>query len=207
MSKQINYCAAIAALFAEHRKIPTVTAGVDRKECLRIYAMQANIRRQQRELQEQAAKEFAALNGWRHSKRVFSIKTLARGGTHAARGEDRYTLDPHSLLDHSVYFRELLQPYRPVAIVGQPYGSLEKGIELAHSLKLELHTPPNSTASWWYPGQTQFFCLTRPGDLQRAMRHAVVLLQQGRADDAHRVLEAELTNDVHSDQSALGIVR
>ena len=80
-----DYCAAIAALFAEHRKIPRITSDTDRRERWRIKAMNADIHRQEQELQEQAAKAFAAFNGWRHTERIFSIKTLVRGGTHAAR--------------------------------------------------------------------------------------------------------------------------
>jgi hypothetical protein len=83
----IEYCDAIAALFAEQRKIPRITDDTDRSERWRIRAMNADIHRQQEELQERAAKAFAALNGWRHTERHFSIKTLIRGGAHAARGE------------------------------------------------------------------------------------------------------------------------
>jgi hypothetical protein len=162
------YCIAIAALFAEGYKVPRATADTDRSERRRIEAMHADIHRQMRELQQQAAGAFAELNGWLLTERIFSIKTLIRGGTHAARGEWPIYLDPHCLLDHGVYFRETSKPYRPVAIVGQPYDtSVEKGTELAHSLGLELHAPPNFTASWWYPNHARFFCLTRPGVVVR----------------------------------------
>jgi hypothetical protein len=33
---------------------------------------------------------------------------------------------------------------------------------LAAKIGLVLHVPPNSMASWWCPGSTRFFCLTRP---------------------------------------------
>lgn len=124
------------------------------------------IHRQEAVLRKQAAEEFAALNGWRHTEMIFSNKTLIRGGVHATEGEWRWEVGPLNLFDHPVFFREIPQPYRPVAIVGQPYDSainVNQATRLAHSLGLELHTPPNSVASWWYPGSTRFFCLTRPG--------------------------------------------
>ena len=159
-----NYCAAIAALFAEHRRIPRITADTDRREQWRIKAMNADIHRQERDLQTQAAKEFAALNGWRHTERGFAINTLARGGTHETREEWLWRSNPLCLLDHGVYFREIPKPYCPMAVVGQPYDTnVDEGIELAHSYGLELHAPQNLTASWWYPNHARFFCLTRPG--------------------------------------------
>ena len=164
MSKHTDYCNAIAALLAEQHKIPRLTVGMTDRERGRINILRKVLHRQMEGLQEQAAKEFAALNGWRHTERMFSTKTLARGGTHAAPGEIPGYLDPHELLDHCLYFRELRQPYRPVAIVAQPYDvSVEKATEIAHALGLELHAPPNPTASWWYAGWARFFCLTRPG--------------------------------------------
>jgi hypothetical protein len=152
----------------ESRKIPSPTGVILRSERQRNELTRADLHRRQRELQEQAAREFATLNSWRFTERMFDIKTLVRGGAHTAweRDEIPGRLDPHDLLDHPIYFREISRPYRPVAIVGQPYDtatSVEKGIELAHLRGLELHVPPNSVASWWYPGHTRFFCQTRPG--------------------------------------------
>jgi hypothetical protein len=160
-----DYCNVIAVLLAESRNLPRVTENTDPSERRHIDRLRADIHRQQRDLRRQAAKEFAALNGWRFSKQIFSIKTLTRGGTHAAQGEYPGEVYPLDLLDHAVYFREMPRPYRPVAIVGQPYDhvSVEKGTELARALQLDLYAPPNSVASWWYPGHTRFFCLTRPG--------------------------------------------
>jgi hypothetical protein len=163
-----NYCNEIAALFGEFRKLPRITADTDRNEKRRIHALQADIHRQQRDLQLEAAREFATLNGWRYTERTFSIKTLARGGTHATREEFSGGLGPLDLVDHGVYFRETCRPYRPVAVVGQPYSiSLENGTQLARAYGLELHAPPNLTASWWYPNWTRCFCLTCPGTAVR----------------------------------------
>jgi hypothetical protein len=144
-----DYCSAIAAVMTESRKIPSPTAGMDDRECGRISIQRKILHRQVKELQTQAAKEFAVLNGWRYSERGFATKTLARGGTHETREEWLWRSNPLYLLDHGIYFRETSQPYRPVAIVGQPYESatsVAKGIELAHSLGLELHAPPNSVS-------------------------------------------------------------
>ena len=164
MSKNTDYCNAIAALLAEQHKIPRLTVGMTDRERGRINILRKVLHRQMEGLQQQAAKEFATLNGWRHSERLFSIKTLSRGGIHAAPGEIPRELYPPQLLDHPVYFREVRQPYRPAAVVGQPCDTnVDNGTELAHSLGLDLHAPPNPVASWWYPGWARFFCLTRPG--------------------------------------------
>ena len=147
-----DYCVAITALFDEQRKLPRPMKDTDRKERWRINLLHTSIHRQMEELQERATKEFAALNGWRYSERLFSIKTLARGGAHAAQEEHPWELYPPGLLDHPVFFREKSQPYRPAAAIAQPYDtaiSVDQATELAHSLGLELHAPPNSVASWW----------------------------------------------------------
>ena len=121
MSKHTDYCNAIAALLAEQHKIPRLTVGMTDRERGRINILRKALHRQMEGLQQQAAKEFATLNGWRLTSRIFSTKTLARSGTHAAPGEIPWELYPPQLLDHPVYFREIPQPYRPVAVVGQPY--------------------------------------------------------------------------------------
>ena len=187
-----DYCNAIAALFAEQRKIPRPADAAGPRERGRIDIIHRILHQQMRELQERAAREFAALNGWRHSERVFSIKTLARGGARAVPGEDPYLLDPHDLLDHGVYFREIPQPYRPIAIVGQPYDtaiSVDKATELAHSRGLDLHAPPNPTASWWYPGWTQFFCLTRLGVVVRFLPDQLTFEKRSSRDSDAGVTE------------------
>lgn len=114
-------------------------------------------------LRRQAAHAFAALNGWRVTS-VFPVKTLVRGGIHAARNEPHWLDHDYDLFDHPIYFREAQRPYRTAAIVGQPYGtSPEDACSRAFDLSLETHDAPNLTASWWFPGQTRFYCFTRPG--------------------------------------------
>ena len=104
MSKHTDYCNAIAALLAEQHKIPRLTVGMTDRERGRINILRKALHRQMEGLQQQAAKEFATFNGWRHTDRMFSIKTLARGGTHAAPGEIPWELYPPQLLDHPRLF-------------------------------------------------------------------------------------------------------
>src|SRR5262245_16786278 len=105
-----DYCAAIAALMAESRKIPSPTTVIDHGERRRNEAMRADLHRQQQDLREQAAKAFAALNGWRTGK-SFAMGTLIKGSVH-----DRYAVEYDSaydlpgaydtvLCDHPLYFR------------------------------------------------------------------------------------------------------
>jgi hypothetical protein len=72
-------------------------------------------------------------------------------------------LAARAVFDHPVFFRELARPYRAAAIVGQPYGTdLETASQLATELGLAVHTPPDLTASWWFPGHARLFVFTRP---------------------------------------------
>jgi hypothetical protein len=164
-----NYCAAIAALFAEGYKVPRATADTDRNERRRIEAMHADIHRQMRNLQQQAAGAFAKPQ-WlaSHRTNLFNQNTYSWWCSCSARRMAGLSRSILSTRSRRIYFRETTKPYRPVAIVGQPYDtSVDKGTELACSLGLELHAPPNFTASWWYPNHARFFCLTRPGVVVR----------------------------------------
>jgi hypothetical protein len=175
MIERTDYCNAIAALMLEGRKAHIANPNDVIKQRI--------LSRQTEELQTQAAKAFAELNGWRFTERMFSIKTLIRGGTHPTRGEWPWELYPPQVLDHPVYFREIPQPYRPVAIVGQPYSiSVEESTKLARSLGLDLYAPPDPTASWWYPGWTKFFCLVRPGVDVRFLPDQLTFEKQPRHD-------------------------
>jgi hypothetical protein len=115
------------------------------------------------DLQMRAAAAFARLNGWSHSRSSFSEGMLARNSSQSKRWEMPcpQTLE---LFDHAAYFRETRAPYRPVAMVGQPYNTdpVRAGRIAGHH-GLEVHAPPVVTASWWLPGSTAFFCCTRPG--------------------------------------------
>jgi hypothetical protein len=162
----MSYCADIRDLMAEGNKLHVAAEthrrehGADR-EYRRMWIRQSQVHDRQRELQRQAAQEFAALNGWRWSKRQFPIQTLAVGGTQDGLTYPR--LFDLRLFDHPVFFREIARPYRAAAIVGQPYGTKpDEARAIAAKIGLELHMPPNPTASWWYPGYARFFCFTRP---------------------------------------------
>ena len=114
-----------------------------------------------------AATQFAELNGWHLTRRGFTEATLARGGCHDGAYDYGRMPGPHELFDHCVYFREPRRPFRGIAIVTQPYGrTLETAREIAASLGLIVHAPPILTASWWLPGSTRFFVVTRPGVTQ-----------------------------------------
>jgi hypothetical protein len=168
----MNYGVEIAGLMAEGHKLH-VTAETHKKERGRdreyqhMQIQQSQIHDRQCELQRQAAQEFAALNGWRWTERQFLASTLVRGGTHDS---NRWVHDElldgwtsHHMFDHPVFFREIARPYRTAAIVGQPYDTKpNEARAIAAKIGLELHVPPNLTASWWYPGYARFFCFTRP---------------------------------------------
>jgi hypothetical protein len=195
-----NYCSEITEAMRACRQLHLQCKAAPPKtpEYWKAYWAGKNMAAHGDELRKNAAKEFAALNGWRYSERGFAIKTLARGGTHETREEWLWRLNPICLLDHSVYFREIPKPYRPVTIVGQPYESatsMDRGIELARSLGLELHAPPNSVASWWYPGYTQFFCLTRPGVEVRFLPDQLTFEARSPRDS-----DAELSKNGGSDE-------
>jgi hypothetical protein len=116
------------------------------------------------DLRRRAALRFAEINGWKYSTKEFAPAVLARGGAYRRKDEAWYAGWVHDLFDHPVYFREARPPYRPVAIVGQPYNTdVASARIVAARIGLDLHAPPSSTASWWLPGETAFFCCTRPG--------------------------------------------
>ena len=109
-----------------------------------------------------AAIQFGELNGWQATYRGFRADTLARGGCHDSCNWGDPP-QPNALFDHPVYFREIARPYRSAAIVGQPYATdLETAQRLAAELGLVVHAPTFLTASWWAPGRTRLFCVTRP---------------------------------------------
>jgi hypothetical protein len=167
----MNYCAEIAGLMAEAHKLyvaaETHKEANGRDHAYRLMRMQRDqIVDREYELQRQAAQEFAAPNGWRWTKHRFGVRALMRGGTHDGRRSHDELIDGwmhHCLFDHAVFFRELARPYRTAAIVGQPYNTaIADARTNAAKVGLELHVPPDPTASWWYPGATRFFCFTRP---------------------------------------------
>jgi hypothetical protein len=168
IERPVDYCREIRARMSEgwrlHRQAEEhkTVRGRDvewRRLQSQIHLLHLELER----LQLNAAKAFAALNGWRWTEREFLVKTLARGGAHD-HGYYYDALFVHDFFDHPVFFRELTRPYRSAAIVGQPYNTeLAAAIEFADRVGLKVSAPPNLTASWWNPGSTRFFCFTRPG--------------------------------------------
>jgi hypothetical protein len=94
-------------------------------------------------MQWDTERAFAALNGWRVGTRVG-----------AYRGWN----------DHGVRFN---RNRRLVAIIGQPYGSEDAHIEeldtYAHEHGMHWQVPPMPRASFWFPGSTLFYVMTKLG--------------------------------------------
>ena len=75
-------------------------------------------------LRNQAAKDFAKLNGWRLSDHNFSVTMLIRGDV--AGPDDCWYCGPlgnSALFDHPLFFRQAQRLGRSVAIVSEPYNS------------------------------------------------------------------------------------
>jgi hypothetical protein len=82
-----NYCSEIAKAMRACRQLHLQYKAAPPKtpEYRKAYWACKNMAAHGDELRRNAAKEFAALNGWRHTEGHFSIKTLIRGGVHAWR--------------------------------------------------------------------------------------------------------------------------
>jgi len=126
-------------------------------------------------LQKMAIKAFADLNGWRPTEGRSGFYVISNHSD-IYLGQNRgYT---HAFFDHHLLFRDLSFPYRPAAVVGQPYdgafNSTVKKDELKFSGKLggpegelDWHLPPIPTASIYYPGACMFCVVTRKGVVPR----------------------------------------
>lgn len=117
---------------------------------------------ERRELQANAAFQFAAINGWSPTIRPFGLAYIDFGRTDRRRPTHPDFCEG-SVLDHPLYFRS---SGKSAAIVAQPYAASGKDCEacsLARSYGIECHSPPSSTASIWYPGSTSFFVFVSPG--------------------------------------------
>lgn len=157
----IDYCNEIALTMD---KAQALEKQIESSGERRLRWEQHQLHQREDELRQRAATSFAQLNGWKYSKASFAPRVLARGSTQHKRNERWDAGWRHELFDHPVYFRETRAPYRPVALVGQPYATeVAKARVLAMEIGLELHVPPILTASWWFPRFTRFFCFTRPG--------------------------------------------
>jgi hypothetical protein len=159
----MNYCSEIAANMKQGHALQARIRDGEKQLQIEVDRLQ----RLHDELRHHAADDFAKLNGWKHSQTDFAPGMLVRGSTQRKRSE--YGSEGcwlHELFDHPVYFRKTRSPYRPVAIIGQPYNTdIASAREIATQIGLTLHVPPNLTASWWFPGWARFFCCTRPGQV------------------------------------------
>jgi hypothetical protein len=162
----MNYSAEIADVMQQLSRLSQEIAA-RRKTGERNWGLETKLRELERrkdELGAQAAKAFADLNGWRVSRR-FMLETLIKGRVRDGWKLENASIWKRDLFDHPEFFRANQRPRHAVAIVGQPYSHVE--VETAHQLAgelgLELHVPPKVNASWHYPNQTHFFCITRPG--------------------------------------------
>jgi len=109
----MNYSSEIHGLMAEANKLHVVAEahrkehGSDR-EYRRMWIRQSQIQDRQCDLQRQAAKEFAALNGWRWVERHFLARTLARGGTHEGKHDGGGSWGSFGVRDETTRFHALL---------------------------------------------------------------------------------------------------
>jgi hypothetical protein len=73
-------------------------------------------------------------------------------------------------MDHPLFYRTRRPDWkttRCVAIVGQPYGSIDAHRRelldaVAEKFGLAWHVAPNERASIWYPSAALFICMTLP---------------------------------------------
>jgi hypothetical protein len=122
----------------------------------------------------QAKARFAALNGWRVTDKPFSLRMLV-AGSNASRDDDvwspwgEWEKESPTLFDHYSFFRWKDKPWRPAAIVTQPYdakiGDFHKG---SAAYDVQISAPHADwdrlkAASWYFPGGTAIYCVTRPG--------------------------------------------
>jgi hypothetical protein len=137
------------------------------------------IERDRQELQHQqdtrkreARTVFAALNGWKSSKREFTPETI--GKHHDGRRGSMFELRPKihddmlgQFFDHQHYYRK---DKRCAAIVTEPYlGEMTVRLEhlrpQLHQLNLDLFLPPDPLASFWFPGNTRFIVIAAQGSV------------------------------------------
>jgi hypothetical protein len=113
-----------------------------------------------RPLQEAAAKQFAALNGWEVSARGFNPENIG-DWSHRI-----HFISDKTIWDHCLYFRERGRK-KCAAIVAQPYDHFNEAYaqSVARKYNIECHVPPFPTASIYYPGSCAFCVYTEPGHL------------------------------------------
>jgi len=142
--------------------------------------------RAQDQRQQQLAKTFGLLNGWRLTQREFLADDLGTCRRHW-----------EGLPAHPIFYRDP-RTRRNIALVAQPYirdGCYRHPQDWLARLKasyaaqgLRLSVPPNAFASFWYPGWTAFLVVTkRDGEVRwlpaKSTWHPVSRLARRSASD------------------------
>lgn len=109
------------------------------------------------DLQHKAAIAFAEDNGWKLAKSAFGVSKLG------SFGPDYGCYGSTEIFDHCLHFRSHGQN---VAIVAQPYSktllSIFDAKQMAQSMGLACHVPPQPWCSFWFPRWTLFLVFTKP---------------------------------------------
>jgi excisionase family DNA binding protein len=113
-------------------------------------------------LRQQAVNQFARINGWTPTDRLFSPAELGMNA-------DVLYTSPGvpTLFDHPMAFT---RGGMNVALVGQPYScsaNAEAFRRYADKNGLDAHVPPNRHASFWFPPNTLFLVVTLPFEVVR----------------------------------------
>lgn len=129
-----------------------------------IYETHGGPTPESREAKKELRNNWATLNNFTANRKdgkryFFSPKTLARGGIQS----HDYFENDISYFDHYEFFREIDKPFRAGAIVVHLYGPTNPAYSFARDVGLDVHVPPVSKASWYWPGRANIVCYTRPG--------------------------------------------
>jgi hypothetical protein len=108
-----------------------------------------------RKLKTAAAYEFARINNWQITPKIFSPQSIGK------RGDTNHSM-PEDIFDHCISFRG---NGRNAAIVAEPYppDRRQEAAAFASEHGIALHVPPNPQASIWFPGHAFFLVFTARG--------------------------------------------
>lgn len=107
-------------------------------------------------------REWGALNGLKVSRALFGPRKLSGLKVRTwpmGRGAPDDAWESWPGRDHVTLFQ---RNRKPAAIVTEPYGGAGNPRAYIEPLGLKVHQPPNPYASFWYPGWTLFFVITKP---------------------------------------------
>lgn len=121
------------------------------------------------DLKRRAGNEFARLNGWKLSDASTGFTIQAIGSQEIFYGLPSRGTYTTAFFDHPLKFREIEKPYRPVALVGQPYQLPQGELRFRGKLgsrevvDLDWHVAPAPLASIHFPGSCYFCVVTKVG--------------------------------------------